>query len=296
MQPSRQPGAIRTAVTLPRSENLDLVSRAGRPYRLFIAWPAEEAPAAGFPVIYLLDANAAFATMVEAMRMQSRHPEATGVEPAVIVGIGYPTSEPFDIARRTFDLTPPPFDRRISIDDPTGSRAVGGAPELLRFIAEEVVPVVEPRFAVDPNRRALFGHSFGGLFVLHALFSRPDLFAGYVAASPSIWWRDRAILAEEEAFCRRGSLPEGRLLAVMVGALEQAARSPAPADGRAPDLTARRMVDNARELAERLGVLDPARLAVHFHLLAEETHPSSLPVAISRSLRLVSAPRGEAIS
>ena len=35
------------------------------------------------------------------------------------------------------------------------------------------------------------------------LYTRPDAFEAIIAASPSIWWSDKAILAEEKAFTDR---------------------------------------------------------------------------------------------
>ncbi|WNJ93120.1 alpha/beta hydrolase [Bosea sp. 685] len=277
-------GAGSHPVTLPRSEQFALRSRVGRAYRIFVAWPASPPPAEGFGVIYLLDANATFGTMVEAMRMQSRHPGATGVAPALIVGIGYPTEEPFDVERRTYDLTP------AAKGGQPGALATGGAAEMLDFIADEVMPVIERRFTTDGARRALVGHSFGGLFVLHALFNRPALFSAYLAASPSIWWQERAILDHERRFYVRGQMTDRvPKVAIMVGELEQVAEPAFPEAGsrRAADLAARRMVDNARDMAGRLAAFG---LRVQFSVLAGETHPSSLPIAINRALRLLSEP------
>ncbi|MBW7460240.1 alpha/beta hydrolase, partial [Paenibacillus sepulcri] len=57
-------------VTIPRTVQRVMHSRDGRSeYRICVAYPGEEAPPAGFPVIYLLDANAVFGTMVETMRV-----------------------------------------------------------------------------------------------------------------------------------------------------------------------------------------------------------------------------------
>lgn len=72
-------------------------------------------------MIYLLDANSVFGTMVEAMRMQSRRPEKTGVVPAVIVGIGYETDAPFDPGRYyDFTLPVPPAELPERPDGRTG--------------------------------------------------------------------------------------------------------------------------------------------------------------------------------
>ncbi|MBL3615547.1 alpha/beta hydrolase, partial [Bacillus sp. RHFS18] len=91
---------------VPGTEVREMRSKGGRTYRIFVSFPQEEPPASGFPVIYLLDANSVFGTMAEALRVQSRRPEKTGVVPAVIVGIGYPTDQPFS-AERHSDFTMP---------------------------------------------------------------------------------------------------------------------------------------------------------------------------------------------
>lgn len=54
--------------------------------------------------MYVLDGNSLFGTMVEALRLQSRRPEKTGVVPAIIVGIGYQTEAPYHPLRH-YDLT-----------------------------------------------------------------------------------------------------------------------------------------------------------------------------------------------
>ncbi len=82
----------------------DMRSRNGRSYRIFVSIPAEQPPASGYPVFYVLDANAVFATVVDAVRVQGRRPEKTGVSPAVIVGIGYQTDVPF-ASDRFYDFT-----------------------------------------------------------------------------------------------------------------------------------------------------------------------------------------------
>ncbi len=56
-------------------------------------------------------------------------------------------------------------------------------PAFLRFLAEELVPLIEESFPTrdDPHSRGILGASLGGLAALHAALSRPDLF-GRVAA------------------------------------------------------------------------------------------------------------------
>ncbi len=82
---------------------------------------------------------------------------------------------------RTKDFTPTEHDQRYP-----GS---GGAKQFLEFIEEELIPHMEKEYNLS-NQRILFGHSFGGLFSLYTLKSKPTLFDGYIAVSPSVWWKD----------------------------------------------------------------------------------------------------------
>lgn len=279
-----------TPVTIPRSESRTVQSTAtGREHRIFIAWPDSPPPAAGFPVIYLLDANAWFGVVVETARVLAGRPEGTGVGPAIIVGLGYPTEKPFDQTRRALDYTP------AGPDSPSpGGREFGGADAFLRFIEDEVKPAIARDFSVDPSRQVLIGHSYGGLFVLHVLFTAPAAFQNYVAISPSIWWGNRSLLAAEPQFPAKlaaAAAPDNpRGVFFAVGEFEQ---SPDPARTTSPEriekLRQNRMVDNARELAARLASLPGAPLRVQFTEFPGENHGSVVPGAITRALPFVSA-------
>lgn len=61
---------IRRSVELPHAEHWVMRSRAGnRRYRIIAAQPMGQAPPSGYPVIYLLDGNSVFHTMVETLRL-----------------------------------------------------------------------------------------------------------------------------------------------------------------------------------------------------------------------------------
>jgi predicted alpha/beta superfamily hydrolase len=61
------------------------------------------------------------------------------------------------------------------------------------------MPEIAQRLPADGGRATLAGHSLGGLFTLHAFFSRTDLFSTWVAGSPSIWWNRDGLFAHAEA-------------------------------------------------------------------------------------------------
>jgi predicted alpha/beta superfamily hydrolase len=250
----------------------DTVSQRGSSYRIFIYEPPGAPPKEGFPVLYLLDGNATFTTAVATAAMQSRHPDATGVPASVVVGIGYPTDAPLDIERRRVDYTPP--------SDAKPKMECRGAEYFSEFIEAELKPLIQSIVPIDRQRQALFGHSFGGLFTLWSLFTRPGLFQSYMAASPSIWWANRAILAHEAVFIKQvaQSVKPLRLL-LTAGSLEGAPRMLAPTDYNTT------MVEDAAALAERLRSQAAHGLDITFAELADETHVSVIPTALSRSVR-----------
>jgi len=60
---------------------------------------------------------------------------------------------------------------------------VKGADKFLEFITSELIPVVEKGLKI--NTRILYGHSFGGGFVIYSLINRPNYFNCYIASSPT---------------------------------------------------------------------------------------------------------------
>lgn len=98
---------MRHSVVLARAEHWVMHSRGGRRYRIITAQPTGPAPPSGYPVIYLLDGNSVFHTMVEMLRLQCHRPDKTGILPAVVVGIGYETEGQY-ASDRFYDYTPYP--------------------------------------------------------------------------------------------------------------------------------------------------------------------------------------------
>lgn len=201
----------------PRLRERDLsetamTSRDGADYRILVSVPRGPAPAGGFPVFYILDGDAFFNTAVEIARMR----EWGRLTPSIIVGVAYPSRTFYDGPRRTMDFTPPGF-----VDATFDPAEVGGADRFLAFLVSGLKPWVASHYAIDPQRQVLFGHSLGGLFTLHVLYTAPESFNVYLAASPSIRLSDRFIVREAAAFVAQ---PEAQRRAaralVTVGTLE----------------------------------------------------------------------------
>lgn len=265
---------------LPETETWELAAEEGEPYRIFVSRPEGPAPDEGYPVLYVLDGNAIFASFAEARRLQAGTHSNRYAKPdtgnSIIVAVGYETDMPFDV-RRLYDFTPPMPDEVPPSQQRLAKYPSGGQDRFLDFLVERLRPEVARRYPVDLRRQSLFGHSLGGLFALHVLYTRPHAFEAIIAASPAQYWHEQAILAEERAFARRLSeanvaRPVSRVL-VLVGEHEENVA----------------MVWDAEALARRLQPLSAFGLRSRFEMLDGEAHVSALPRAITTTLRFAFA-------
>ena len=185
--PVSMPGTV--VHELPRSSN-------GRTYLLSVALPSnyDTNPTAQYPVLYFPDGYWDFPLMA----CTSGNLCVDGALPELlVVGIGYAGDSPNYSDLRALDLTP-------GVDswyDWTGTRC-GKADDFIRVLENEIIPFIESHYRVNPSFRVLAGNSFGGLFTTYVAFQRPDLFQGYIASSPSLWWRSNFLLDRETVYAR----------------------------------------------------------------------------------------------
>lgn len=276
VSPPEPPDVRPVPVTIPGACRFDLAGANGGAYRVMIAVPDGPPPPGGYPVLYLLDGNAAFASMVEAVRIQGARGAATGVTPGVVVGIGYGVDGPYDRQRRTLDYTPA-VDPAALGERPDGGAwsPTGGADAFLDVLERQVKRLAEGFAPIDPTRQSLFGHSLGGLCALHALLTRPAAFARIVAVSPSLWFGGGLLLRDLAA----RPLPAAQRPRVMiaVGGEEEPPETP----GEHPHAARRRshqLITRARAFADRL----PADA---FHILPGENHGSAVHASLGLALR-----------
>jgi len=116
--------------------------------------------------------------------------------PMIVVGIAN--------TDRTRDLTPSRDDSKNS-DGSAANPTSGGSDKFLDFIQTELIPEIEKRYRTA-GYRVFTGHSLGGLFAIHALITRPDLFDAYIAVSPSLQWNNGRTLHEAQQFFKREEL------------------------------------------------------------------------------------------
>jgi predicted alpha/beta superfamily hydrolase len=255
-------------------------------YEIYVHVPDCPPPAEGFPVLYLLDANADFLLVVEAMRRLSRRPASTGIPPAMVVGIGYPETGSYHIERRYHDMTAsPPVDDGFALSQ---DLRYGGQAAFASFLNARLRRVINSRYPADPTRNVLTGHSLAGYFVLETLAREPNLFSAYAAISPSIWW-DPPRLEAAFASAAKTKCANGFRLYAAVGGYEEEL-APWQASVHVPPSYAslrgrRRMVKNTRLLCDRLSRLFEGRAEIRFDLAKNEDHASVFITSLSEALR-----------
>jgi predicted alpha/beta superfamily hydrolase len=150
-----------------------------------------------YPVLYmqdgqnLFDDSRAFAGV--SWRLHRAADDAIGArtaQPMIIVGVDHMH------AGRVDEYTPV-FDE--------DKKAGGRADEYGRMLAEELKPLIDSRYRTLSERSTIGGSSLGGLVSLYLALMR-DEFGAAAVMSPSVWWRNRAILEAVADSARRPRL------------------------------------------------------------------------------------------
>ena len=195
-------------VTIPGSHTRKMMSSAvsGQEYELQILLPAGfQGSGKTYPVVYLMDSQWDF-PLLKSLYGQQYY---DGFIPEIIVvGVTWGGIRPNPDSLRARDYTP---------SRESWAPQSGGADNFLSFINDELFPFVEKNYRGDPNNRTLMGCSLGGLITLYALFKRPEMFTGYVAASPAFGWDNEIIYQFEKAYAANKNVPHARLYMAMGG-------------------------------------------------------------------------------
>jgi len=154
---------------------------------------------AKYPVLYDLNAFAYFTYAAGTVELLARNIEM----PEMII-VGLPGLQD--------GYVPTPYEQRGP--EPTA------ADRSLKFFSEDLIPYINGNYRTA-GFNILCGHSVGGLFTMYALFTRPDLFSGYIASSPWFQANDQYWLKHVDQMFQAESLA-GEFLFMDVGKKEQA--------------------------------------------------------------------------
>jgi uncharacterized protein len=235
----------------------------GRAYQLHIALPASYAkePNKRYPVLFVTDGYWDFATI------QSSYGGLVYdrvVPELLIVGLGYAgTNLDYDTLRR-WELSPFPFG--------DAGEASGHAADFLQTLEQVIIPFVDREYRTDPSYRVLAGSSFGGLFTLYTMYTRPGLFQAYVAASPAVALQNDWLFGYEETFAKSGKPLKARLY--MTGA-----------ENEWPSFLA-----GIERFRQRITQRKYDGLVFEYRLIDGERHGGTKPESYTRGMRFAFAP------
>ena len=266
-----------------RFETHELTSADGkRRYRIQIAIPKTPPAPEGPAALYMLDGNAAMDTLTDndLASLAERNPP-------VLVAIGYDVPTRNDVVSRAYDYTPPVFENGQRVAEPVVRGRIGGGADIfLQLIQDEIKPLLRSRATLNQTSY-LWGHSYGGLFAMHVLFSKPDAFSSYIVGDPSAWWHDGALVHEWEA--SEKSRTAGKHVAILVGTKPRPPGRPAPddvvittGDGRqiAPRTAVREMADGLKKHGAK----------VHYQEFPEHGHGDMIRASLEHALHIASEP------
>lgn len=69
----------------------------------------------------------------------------------------------------------------------------GGADKFISFLRDELRPYIDSKYRTN-GINSLYGHSYGGLFVMYTLLTEPQLFDTYYSTDPSMWWNNDFVI------------------------------------------------------------------------------------------------------
>jgi hypothetical protein len=218
----------------------------------------------------------------------------------VVVAVSFTDMGPFPngLSRNTH-LTPvpwPEFDEiYCKFYGRTSAPPTGHADVFRDFLAEELQPFIEQEYGVDPAKWTLTGISFGGLFALFTLFTRPTQFSCYNAVSASAWFKKPYLFDLAEQFAATQEPIRARAY-LTVGDFEDGVRN----DLRSASAKTPRMKPIVEDFVEVLGgtpdqvteTLEIAKIIARragcvtkATVMPNETHASVYLVALSQGLR-----------
>lgn len=235
--------------------------RAGRDFQVQITAPGTPPilPGQTAPAIYVLDGGYDIAGPTGWLLGG-----AGAMAPAYVIAISYPLGSP---STREHDLLFTPGTR------PDGTVAKGGGGAAFRaFLLEELKPLMEARYPLDPKSAVLFDHSLSGIFTANMLADRPEAFSGYLIASPSLW-ADPGVVDRLRTVAARAP---GRKVFVAWGAKEE-------------DY----MVDGGKKISAALSSA-PESLILKTRAFEDETHISYYPLVMPAALPFL-LPRAQPI-
>ena len=254
-----------TQVTLANTDVQEITSQFNnQKYQIKISYPKSyfTNKEKKYPVLYVIDAETNFggiSYIVQRLIKDKLIPEI------LVVGIAYDTNYKNFYRLRSRDLTPVE-DKELKMGNHTVD-PTGGAPKFSDFLELELFPFIEEKYRIKKEDRAIYGHSYGGLYGSYALLERSQLFNRYLLLGPSLWFKDKILV--NQILNKNISLDKKSKLYMASGELDL------------------RINDYQEEFVELLRKKNITNLHIKSEVVENETHRTIFGVGFTNGLRFI---------
>lgn len=252
-RPSNVPKPATTAAA-SIGETLTLDSKVlGERRTINVYLPPDYAKGERFPVLYMPDGglDEDFPHVVGSVDVSIKN---AIIRPVIVVGV--------QNTERRRDLPGP----TAIPDEQKAAPNAGGNERFRKFLRDELKPMIAARYRTTAES-AIIGESLAGLFVIETLLVEPQLFDGYIAADPSLWWNDESLIRTA-----------GPQLAWLTGP-------------KTIYVATSEMQDGVALLLQLLGSYAQPGVVWKHEAMPAESHGSLYPTAALHGIRLMFAPR-----
>jgi uncharacterized protein len=182
-------------VCLDNTEQFSISSKfvAGEKYVIQVSLPiGYSSTHKSYPVLYVLDGDKSFGMTKEISDWLMWNHE---IKDIIVIGISYGQGMDAWWNKRARDFTP-------SKDTIFGKdfQNAGGADNFIKFIKNELFPLVCKSYRTNQDSSAISGLSFGGLLSSYILLTQPAMFQGYIISAPTLVWNNNSILKLETEY------------------------------------------------------------------------------------------------
>jgi uncharacterized protein len=183
-------------VCLDNTEQFSITSKyvAGENYIIQVGLPISYIPSKkSYPVLYVLDGDKSFGMTKEIADWLMWSKE---IKDIIVVGISYGQGMDAWWQKRARDFSH--CDDTIIFKG--WFKQTSGAENFLKFVKNELFPVISKNYKTNQDSTAIMGISLGGMLNTYVLFTQPDLFKEYIIIAPCLVWNNKSILKMEEEY------------------------------------------------------------------------------------------------
>jgi uncharacterized protein len=182
-------------VCLDNTEQFSITSKyvAEETYVIQVGLPIGYTPSKkSYPVLYVLDGDKSFGMTKEIADWLMWSKE---IKDIIVVGISYGQGMDAWWSKRARD-----YSHCADTINVNWVKQAGGADNFLKFVKNELFPVINKNYITNQDSIAIMGLSLGGMIGTYILFKQPELFKGYIIIAPSLGWNNNSILKMEDDY------------------------------------------------------------------------------------------------